>query len=335
MNSGNPLSQSDYKLQRNIFTMGEIGLPNYIRDLNEKVLVVGFHKILQREHKKLGISQGKAAPQIGMRQSTYSHYLNGTTACSICMLKRFSDFYKKNLFEEVLKGSFVFTARKRRVFLPRKLTAELAYYVGYLQGDGYIGSEGLRVGFADEYSAQIEKVNDLTRKLFGVEGRKIEKLSRKAKKPCPNLEIKSLVLNSFLNVVFGIPKGFKEDLRIPPIILQNKRVLRHYLAGLYDADGTLPKFPQKAKQLFIDVTFKDKEFVEEIKDALLQFDIETLKIYKRKARSPDSDKISITWELRIRRKGLILKFLQEIGFYHSDKARRAKELIEFLGGPVA
>jgi len=105
------------------------------------------------------------------------------------------------------------------------------------------------------------------------------------------------------------------------------------LAGLYDADGTIPKTPKKAKQLFIDTTLKDKGFIEEIKAALQKFDIETLKIYKRCSTSLSKNNPSITWELRLRRKGFILKFLQEISFYHPDKAKRAKVVRKLLMDP--
>jgi len=59
--------------------------------------------------------------------------------------------------------------------------------------------------------------------------------------------------------------------------------------------------------------------------------IETLKPYLRTAKSPSSSYISYTWELRIRRKKEILKFLNEVGFSHPDKSSRMSGLVIRLG----
>ena len=304
-------------------------LPNYIYDLDEKILVLGFYKVLLKEHKKVGFTHANVAQRVGVMETTYSSYLHGRTSCSIGMLKKLCQIYSSNIMKKAFDGNFLFTIRNKAICLPKRITIGLAYYIGYLQGDGYLGGDGLRFGFFDEYQAQMERLNNLTFKLFKTKGKIKERFTGKSKKPSFNLEIKSLVVNSFINTVFGIPRGKKLNLSIPKIITSNK-MLRHYLAGLYDADGTLPKNPHTAKQLFIDITLKDKKFVEEIKQTLLLFGIETLHLYKREAKSVQSDKPSITWELRIRKKRFILKFLQEIGFYHPDKAKRAEKLKKIL-----
>lgn len=313
--------------------MTSFKLPNYVPKLNKKILVVDFDKVLLTEHRKSGLSYKEAAQKLDTTPANYSHYLRGRTACSIAMLKKFCKLYKVNLFDKVFNESFAFTSRCKTINLPREITPELGYYVGYLQGDGYLGSDGIRFGFIDEYLSQMKKIKGMTIELFGKRGTVHEVTSKLSKKPYYRLEVKSAVISSFLNVVFGVPRGIKQDLKIPPIIMQNKEVLKHYLAGLYDADGTIPKTPKKAKQLFIDITLKDKEFIKEIKAALQTFGIETLKIYKRCSTSLSKDKPSITWELRLRRKGFILKFLQEISFYHPDKARRAKSVRKLLMDP--
>ena len=312
--------------------MNSFVLPNYVNKLGDRILVPGFNKVLLLEHKKSGLSFREAAQRLKTSPATYAHYLHGRTSCSIKMLKKFCELYDCNLLEKAFNGNFAFSGRNKEINLPRTLTLELAYYVGYLQGDGYLGSNGKRLGFTDEYRPQMEKLNSMTYRLFGKEGKVVGVRSPLSKKPCYNLEIKSTVINSFLNTVFEIPKGIKQNLAIPSIIAPKKELLRHYIAGLYDADGTLPKSPSKAKALFLDITLKDRAFVEEIKDALQTFDIKTLPIYKRNSVSPGSNKPSVTWELRIRRREHIFKFLQEINFYHPEKARRSKELEKLLKG---
>jgi intein-encoded DNA endonuclease-like protein len=71
-------------------------------------------------------------------------------------------------------------------------------------------------------------------------------------------------------------------------------------------------------------------FIKSIRNALEKFDIETHAPFERKAKSPHSENISSTWELRIRRKGQIKKFLKEIGFAHPVKLKRMRSLISIL-----
>lgn len=312
--------------------MNSLALPNYVNKLDDRILVPGFNKVLLLEHKKSGLTFREAAQRLKTSPATYAHYLHGRTSCSIKMLKNFCELYDCDLLEKAFNGKFTFSGRSKPINLPRILTQELAYYVGYLQGDGYLGSDGRRLGFTDEYKPQMEKLNSMTCRLFGKEGKVIGVRSPLSKKPCYNLEIKSIVINSFFNMVFGIPKGIKQNLAIPPIIAPKKELLRRYIAGLYDADGTLPKSPAKAKALFLDITLKDRKFVEEIKETLQTFGIKTLPIYKRNGMSPGSNKPSVTWELRIRRREHLFKFLQEINFYHPEKAKRSKELEKLLMG---
>ncbi len=114
------------------------------------------------------------------------------------------------------------------------------------------------------------------------------------------------------------------------MIRQDKDLCRYYLAGLFDADGTLAKNPEKAKMLFIDLTMKDKQFIESINGLIHEFGVSTLKIYERNSTSAICAGVSRTYEIRIRRKLGILKFLQEIGFRHPNKALRAQKTIELL-----
>ncbi len=128
-------------------------------------------------------------------------------------------------------------------------------------------------------------------------------------------------------------RGKKNTLKIPSFIYLNKIILKWYLVGLFDADGTLPRNPQKTKQHFIDLCMKNKDFIFEIKRILkIYFDIDTLKIYVRKSKSPTSNKDCIAWEIRIRKKRDLQKFLKEIGFNHFDKKRRSRELLQILHG---
>ena len=308
-----------------------VPIPNYLEKLDGNVMILGLKDMLKESHLKTGLNYRQAGELLNLSESFYRYHLQNKPHAKIEFLKRFSEKIDSNIFNKIYaKDVLEFTAKKKKVILPKEISPDLAYFFGYLQGDGCLTSSKKEVCFDDEYIEQINKINELSQKLFGVSGHIREKRSPIAIKGSLNLEIKSVVLNSFFNRVLGINRGIKKNMKIPKLIKENKALLRVYIAGLYDADGTLPKEPEQAVQLFIDITMKDREFIKEIKEALLNFGIETHKIYERIAKSPNSDFISKTHEIRIRRKAMLLKFLQEISFYHPNKAIRVRKMMDLL-----
>lgn len=252
-------------------------------------------------------------------------------AYPISFLQLLNKFVEFDIFNLIENHNPTFISRSKIVKIPNKIMPSLSYFVGYLQGDGCIEGNKRRISFVDEYKNQIKKINLLSFNLFGTEGKITEQNTTISKKPAYKITICSKVLNHYLHHFFEINRGKKINLRIPKNIRNNKELLRSYLIGLFDADGTLPKNPEKCKQLFIDVTFKDKKFIEEIKESLITFGVTTLNPYCRIAKSPTSDFISKTWELRIRKRAEIIRFLKEIGFIHPDKEKRTKMLLKLVG----
>lgn len=322
--------QSEYKPENKVSEMNAVPLSNYLPLLDERIKVQGFHEVLKEQHKKSGLTIRAAAKMVGVHEVTYRNYLAGVSRPDFKTLKKMGAVYGADFLQVAFDKNYQFVIKKKVVKLPRELTPDLAYYIGYLQGDGYLSITGKYFGFCDEYEEQMKKINDLTVTLFGINGLIWKQLTYISTKPCFQCTINSTAVNSFLNAVFEINKGTKKDLRIPKVLLANKHLMASYVSGLYDADGTLPKNPMKAKCLFLDITMKDKEFIEEIKGVLDQFGISSLKLYERKTNSFIGDPNSPSWEIQIRKRGEILKFLQIIGFKHPDKARRAKEVIAML-----
>ena len=308
-----------------------VPLPNYLPMLDDKVFICGVSKILWQSHAKSGLSCRQAGKLLGFTRDYYQKHLTIKKICSMKFLKRFQKHIDSEIFDKLyFLEKLEFTARTKRVFIPKELTPDLAYFVGYLQGDGCLTSDKKMITFSDEYIEQIEQINLVSEKLFGIRGHVYWKDSKISTKLSPCLEIKNVVLNSFIHTVFKINLGEKQNLKIPAIIKFDKELLRSYLPGLYDSDGTLPKEPDKAKDLFIDITMRDMCFIEEIKACLLLFGIETLKIYNRRHKSPSSEAISSTYEIRIRKIGMLIRFLREIGFKHPNKSVRSVKMLRLL-----
>lgn len=309
-------------------------IPNYLSKLDDKLIICDVSTILKDTHKKTGLSYRQAGKIIGITEWTYAKNLNSNRS-SIGFLKKFTNGIDSLTFEKIyLQEKITITAKKKLIPLPKQVDSNLAYFFGYLQGDGCLVKDGIRLTFTDEYIEQLESINALSKKIFGITGAISLFSSEISTKPCPRLHIKSVVMNSFFHVVLGLNRGKKKDMTIPLLIRHDKNLLSHYIAGLFDADGTIPKNPETAKQLFLDITMRDQSFIEDIKLALKEFGIDTLKTFERITKSPSSDFISKTYEIRIRRKAMILKFLQEIGSYHPNKRKRAERIIQMIG-PVA
>ncbi len=307
----------------------KVKLENYLPLLDEKIRLAGINKIPLE--KAGGTSLEKIAEKSNMHPETVRKYLNVKKACPLFFLKKIAELdLSGTLWNKIFESDFYCTARKEKVILPKYLDPALAYFVGYLQGDGFLCSDGKRTCFDDEYKPQIELVCSLTEKIFGTKAKIEEKRSKKSTKQSYRVPVRRKVINSFINKVFGINLGKKSNLRIPKIMKKNRKILKWYLRGLFDADGTLPKSPHKCAQFFVDVSFKDKGFIEEIKENLQEFGIETLKPYGRKSHSPSTGKKTLTWELRIRKHSTIKRFLEEIGFIHPNKSKRQEELLKIL-----
>lgn len=328
-------SKINYKEMICNFNMSGVPLPNYLYILDEKIKIHNFFNIFREVHNCSGMTVRQVAKQMGVHEVTFRFYLNGLSKPNFRMLKRMGVIYGVDFLQITFVSNCQFLIKGKVIKLPRKLSKNLAYYIGYLQGDGYLESDKKTIGFVDEYIGQINKINKITREIFGINGKIKKQKSVIAKKYCYQLGINSYIINSFFHDYFGIIRGVKVKLRIPIILFSDEKLLKSYISGLFDADGTFPRHPKKDKQVFLEITMKDKEFMKEIKYLLSYFGITTLKLYKRVARFPTGYGYSTTWEIRIRKKSEILKFMDIIGFKHPDKLRRQKEFLELLEtGPL-
>ncbi|THF67697.1 adenosylcobalamin-dependent ribonucleoside-diphosphate reductase [Deinococcus sp. Arct2-2] len=117
---------------------------------------------------------------------------------------------------------------------PDTLTEELAFWLGYLWGDGFVS--GQRLGFSVAHgSAMMEETPRLFRDLFGLELRQEQKENDKS----VVFVTRSAALVDWLTRN-GLLKGKTLNLEVPRAVRQAPRpVLGAFLRGLFEADGTL------------------------------------------------------------------------------------------------
>jgi len=309
-----------------------VRLENFLVKLNSSVRLAGVWPLLSSIHEKTGLSYRQAAEKFGLAESNYRYFVQGRKRCPLSFVLKFGSLFGNPHFtDDVFALPLLFSSSSDLLSLPKEADTSLAYFVGYLQGDGYICSDRKKVEFVDEDLCQIRLISALAWKLFGTRGRIYSRPGLKPGKLIFRLILSRVAINSYLHAVFGVPRGIKTDLKIPRVIKAEKELLRWYLRGLFDADGTLPKHPRLAKQLFIDIALKDKAFIIEIRDCLTKFGVETLAPYPRRSISPATGRDCLTWELRIRRKAQIVSFLEQIGFVHKLKNARQRKLLRMLG----
>ncbi|WP_339097127.1 LAGLIDADG family homing endonuclease [Deinococcus sp. VB343] len=125
-----------------------------------------------------------------------------------------------------------FNAKEIRT--PDTLTEDLAFWLGYLWGDGFVS--GQRIGFAVTHGSPMqEEGRRLFRDLFGLELREEQKENDRS----TVLVTRSAALVNWLELN-GLLKGKALTLEVPRAVRQAPRpVLGAFLRGLFEADGTL------------------------------------------------------------------------------------------------
>ena len=299
-------------------------LKNYILKLRDDIKITRLSPLLRRWHIARFKSYRLGASKLGISESFYRAIISGDSAMPIWALKLFVK-EDNSLLEKIYRKEINYTAREKEHILPRSITPKLAYYTGYLHGDGHIDSNEKRVSFFDKYTGQLELMNNLTESLFNVNGKLY------LNKHTPTLDVGRVAINSFLSEVMCINRGRRIHNKVPNTIQTNKILLKWYLCGLFDAEGAMPLNPKKRGDTYIDIAMKDEKLIKFVKYALERvFGIESYGPYKRISDNNATDTITVETELRIRKLSEVEKFLNSIGTLHPDKIRRKGLMLNLL-----
>jgi type IV secretory pathway ATPase VirB11/archaellum biosynthesis ATPase len=212
-----------------------------------------------------------------------------------CLIKEEDNFF-------VLKGK----TNSSIIKFPKKLTSELAEFIGMVIGDGHLDKTKLE--FFNNNKELRERYISLI-KLFNVNYKVFKSRTTHV------VHINSRILNRVLKEVFEIPFGKKSDkVFIPQLILKSdNNVLSKFLRGYFDCDGFIPKNKRD-----IEIVSASKLMSEHLRLALLRFGITAFT--KRKIIN-DVDYYRI-----LIRGDFVNDYAKYIGFFHPMK----KERIEFI-----
>ncbi|MFH1682728.1 MAG: LAGLIDADG family homing endonuclease [Candidatus Woesearchaeota archaeon] len=192
------------------------------------------------------------------------------TLCSLtAMLKRgFIPFDLINGLELNFSPSKIkLKERKTQKYLkfPKTLSKELAEFLGYLAGDGYINKKYVEI--VNQDLEVLNRIQELSKNLFDL--RSIKK-KEKRRASLYNIRIVSKTLVTILNKLFGFPIGAKKErLKIPDLLLQtDKKILKAYIRAYMDCDGSVA-----VNQRTIEVTSRSEQHIRQLQTVLLYFGI--------------------------------------------------------------
>jgi len=237
--------------------------------------------------------------------------------------------YKEKLDLLFEKVEFYVARRGTRIKLPKYLTPELLYFIGYLYGDGCISGlsscekSEFALRFEDEYKTHLEGVVvPIAENLFG---RKC-KISKHSNSNSYNFRIQSKVLHFFVYKIFEMPLGKKlNNLKVPVIIKKLPLELKKsFIRGLFDSDGyvtNVEKFDKKIKDTRVSFFQKSEPIVNWVRNELEKEGIPFgNKVYK----DTDGFLMSTT------KKETIINFHKKLDFLHPVKKERLEKVVGLL-----
>jgi len=175
------------------------------------------------------------------------------------------DLRNRPYFLRETDESFIFKGKTNslEVTFPKKLTSELAEFVGLVLGDGHIDKTKLE--FHNSCVELRERYIRLI-KMFNVPYRVFKSRTTVV------VQVTARVLNEILSNIFEIPLGNKANkIIIPQVILKSKNgVLAAFLRGYFDTEGSVSK-----DRRMIELVSASRLMIEHLRFALLRFGITT------------------------------------------------------------
>lgn len=190
--------------------------------------------------------------------------------------------------------------------LPKKVTVELASFLGYLLGDGWVRGRGYESGFvvSDDELDILKPLLEMSKSLFGISPSVVRRRidGRKVWLNYASIHSRDIAQN----LVFLRKK------RVPDLILKSgNKAVAAFIKWLFEADGCV--FSKGRGRRAISLKAKNIELLRDVQILLLRFGIHSRIV---------SD------ALLIRRGNDIAKYAKKIGFASKKKKERLATLVD-------
>lgn len=226
-------------------------------------------KLFDLVKKNINSSWEKFYPFLKISRPMFFNYLSGRHNLPekiFLRLQRIAKI-KINDYEKIKQNKYI----KKNIIEP-KMNAYLAEILGILNGDGHISN----------FKHEVCIVGDLKEKKYYIY---LKKLFQRAfgisftiykGESYFKLRTYSTELSDFLTKEYGLPKGNKlGKLKIPKQVLTSRNLLKSYLRGLYDTDGSF--YIRRRNDPVVQITSADPSFLKEVKEALISLDFNVAK----------------------------------------------------------
>ncbi len=260
--------------------------------------------------KKTGFSQKEFGKKIGITQTGVSVIELGKSNIRKSLLEKLC--FELNIdFENFIK---IHAKPNSDLFMPKKLTKELAKIMGYFAGDGSFEKE--RISFSEQSKELAEYYKSKTSKLFKANNA----VKFRENKGYYQIRIYGKPIVKFIEKNFPeIKKAINSEIPIK-ILKSENEVLASFIKGFYDAEG------YATTKRGIGLGINNKIMAEQIRLSLLRFGIiSSLHEYDNR-RNPYSDNPRFTVDISDN-KSLKL-FSKLIGFSLKRKKEKMEKLIK-------
>lgn len=234
-------------------------------------------------------------------------------------MKKILHFKRLNK-DGVLNIEMEFTPKEKikKLILPEALTPDLAYFCGVLAGDGSIRFQKEKMLYQikcvgnpkDEQEFYNEIIKPIIKKLFNLD-------------ITPRLYDSNttygFVLNSksvvrYLTEFIGLPLGKKYDkLKVPPIFLDDNKLLGEFIAGLFDTDGSFSFGKRNYPR--ITLAAKSEKFIDQVLYLLKKNGFRAIKENRTYFNTAVNKEIN-EHRIRLSGEGQLAKWLEIIGTKH-------------------
>jgi replicative DNA helicase Mcm len=281
-------------------------------------------KIIKNLSKEQGTTRD-LAKKLGIRENQlYHHWVCETARGNIKLkdLKKLAELAKIE-YKSKIKEVSLYNGKKHA--LPRFVNKDLLYVAGLLAGDGDLRANNKTISIRlSGKTKELHKIfREVLTKQFNLKYNITKGTEQRPEATRTNSKILGEILFS-LGLIIS-PKSANIQMSNELLHFSNK-LLSNYLAGLFDADGSINKRNTKGSNT-IDLTTCSEQLAKQTQLVLLRYDIHS-QIRRREASTNEKVKGKHPkWVLEIRGINNIKNFIKNIPLRHPEKKQKLKSLI--------